>query len=575
MRVAIVTLLLFVCATALGQDRIGIWLDDKIVEGESGKRMEEYLSRLEPYGWHGSVLVAQRDSVLLHNAYGLADPTTGRENTTTTAFSTGSVTKQFTAAAIMLLAQDFIISPDDSIEYFFTDVPEDKRGITIHHLLTHTSGLAPSYGPDNEQIGREEFVRRVLSQPLIAPIGEQYHYSNAGYSLLAAIVEIVSALDYESFLRTKFFRPAWMRMSGLHQPVWREEELSHSHNAALGYPTPADRPEQSWNLTGSGGMLSTPGDMYRWIQFLESDKAFNDRSRTLLFTPHVKEDPQGHSYYGYGWVIQESRTGDTVIWHNGGAMPHGWSCAVYHYKDADALFIVFSNAPFDGRLPVDNIAVNLSAILFGDREIVMPPAVMRSFDLATLDQYAGLYQADDARFVVAAGSDGLLLQPRDQAGCDLLFPPPPGFAGDLTKYNQLTAQMIESIASGRFVEAAEVSSFETGGDAAAMLEQWWSSHEVLGDFEDVEIIGTVFAGDLHTHFQLNFEEASVLCEVAWMPPGRCMGIGEATPPGKALLPTDEDQFSAYSLVGEVTRIEFGENAMTVVSPIGSFTASRR
>ncbi len=573
MRVALVGLLL-IGASAFAQNRIGIWLNERIVEGESGQAMQEYLTRLEPYGWHGAVLVAHCDTVLLHDAYGLADPRSGRRNTTGTMFSTGSVTKQFTAAAIMLLAQDFVVTPDASIEYYFTDVPEDKRGITVHHLLTHTSGLAPSYGQDDESIGREEYVRRVLSEPLVAPVGDRYEYSNAGYSLLAAIVEIVSGMDYEAFLREKFFKPAWMRMSGLHQPLWLDEELSHSHNAELGFPTPADRPDPCWNLTGNGGILSNPGDMYRWFQFLHSDKALNDESRRLLFTPHVKEYPDADSFYGYGWVIQESRTGDTVIWHNGGAMPHGWSCAVYYYKQAEALFIVFSNAPFDGRLPVDNIAVNLSAVLFGDREITMPPAVLTSFDTAALGGYAGVYVGDEAAFVVASAADRLLLQPSSQYGCDLLFPSE--FTARLPKYNDMTRQMVELMADGEFTEAAEASSFQAGDEAAGMLREWWISNSSrLGDFKGVEIIGTVATGDAHTHFRLDFEKGSLFCEAAWIPPGRCLGIGEAPPPQKVLLPTAADRFAAYSLAGEVMRIDFSDGVMTAASPAGTVTATRR
>lgn len=573
MRIAVVVLLL-VCTSVFAQDRIGIWLDDKIVAGESGEAMQKYLTRLEPYGWHGAVLVAQRDTVLLHDAYGIANPLSGRENTTNTAFSTGSVTKQFTAAAIMLLAQDFIVTPDASIDYYFSDVPADKQGITIHHLLTHTAGLAPAYGPDNEPVGRHEYVRRVLSEPLIAPVGDRYEYSNAGYSLLAAIIEVVSAMDYETFLREKFFKQSWMRLTGLHQPVWREEELAHSHNAKLGYPTPADRPEQSWNLTGNGGILSTPGDMFRWFRFLQSDKALNDESRRLLFTPHVKEYADADSYYGYGWVIQESRTGDTVIWHNGGAMPHGWSCAVYYYKEADALFIVFSNAPFNGRLPVDNIAVNLSAILFGDRSLTLPPAVMTSFDLATLDGYAGVYESNDGDFIVTSGTDRLLVKPSDQEACDILFPSE--FAAALPKYNDLTRQLVRLMADGKYTEAAEASSFQAGDKAVGMLEEWWTSHPAsLGEFEDVKIIGTVATGDAHTHFRLDFEEGSVFCEAAWIPPGRCLGIGEAPLPQRDLLPTAPNRFSAYSLVGEVTRAAFSDGVLTFVSPGGSFTATRR
>ena len=515
---------LLAAASSWSQAYFGAWVDDYVVKGDRGRAIEEYLRRLEPYGFSGAVLVAVGDTVLLHAAYGMAQVENGIPNTTRTVFCTGSVTKQFTATAIMLLSQDFLVTPEDPIDKFFNDVPADKKAITVHHLLTHTAGLQPSYGRDNDAISRDDFVRMVLAAPLICPVGARYEYSNAGYSLLAAIVEIVTGMGYEDFLRQKLFTPAWMKNTGLFLPLWYDSLVAHSQNADLNYVSPTDRPRECWNLMGNGGMLSTTADMYRWHRALFDGVILKRPTLAKLFTPYVKEYPDGDSYYGYGWVIQPSRTGDTVIWHNGGAMPQGWNCAVYYYKKADTRFIVFANRPMDGRLPADDIVANLSAIVFGDREVLFPPGVAR-VDLASFAPLAGDYRCETGQFRVVAQDNGLLVQPLGQDALDIVFPSP--VAAQLRRFNDLSADFVGLMASGNFAEASTKYRFGLGSQGTTTLEQFWRSFDSLGTYREVTIIGTEGGPEARTHCRLVFANGAVECRFAWDPDGTCLGLGKA------------------------------------------------
>jgi CubicO group peptidase (beta-lactamase class C family) len=190
----------------------------------------EYLGRLERLGFAGAVLVARNGEPLLAEGYGLADRERGIPWSPGTVSTVGSITKQFTGAAILALAEDGRLRVEDPITAHFEGVPEDKRAITLHQLLTHSSGVVDleGYG-DWDPIGREEFVERILAQPLAFEPGTDYQYSNAGYSLLGAIVEKLTGGSYESFVRERFFVPLGMFETGYVQAGWGEGRLAQGY----------------------------------------------------------------------------------------------------------------------------------------------------------------------------------------------------------------------------------------------------------------------------------------------------------------------------------------------------------
>lgn len=233
-----------------------------------------------------------------------------------TVYDIGSITKQLTAAAIVTLQSTGRLGVHDRIGRFLDGVPRDKRAITIQQLLTHTSGLVGSLGGDYEPLSRADLIRGAFASDLRSPPGTRYFYSNVGYSLLAAIVEIASGEGYEEFLARHLFEPAGMTSTGYVLPDWDKADVAIEYDAQ---GRPQGRPNEHpwatdgpyWNLRGNGGLLSTARDMYRWSE------ALDEGALREVFRPRVREGAHADSWYGYGWVVLDSPLG-RVQWHNGG-----------------------------------------------------------------------------------------------------------------------------------------------------------------------------------------------------------------------------------------------------------------
>jgi CubicO group peptidase (beta-lactamase class C family) len=268
--------------------------------------------------------VAARGVRMLHcRGFGLADRERRVEAGCDTVYDTMSMTKQFTAAAILKLEMMGRLRVSDPIAAHIGPVPKDKRRITVHHLLTHTSGLIASLGGDYEPLSRERMLARALKSRLRSAPGEEHYYSNLGYSVLAAIVEKASGMGYEEFLAEHLFAPAGMTRTGYVLPDWRPQQVAVEYDArgrARGRPFDHRWAGTGpwWNLRGNGGLLSTARDMFRWHVALKRGKVLDRRAKRKLFKAHVREEPGGDTHYGYGWVMSESGRFGRVAWHNGG-----------------------------------------------------------------------------------------------------------------------------------------------------------------------------------------------------------------------------------------------------------------
>jgi CubicO group peptidase (beta-lactamase class C family) len=287
----------------------------------------DYLARTLPDGFGGTVLAGRDGDVTYCEGFGEADHDAGTKATCDTVYDVMSITKQFTAAAILELEVTGELRVSDPISAYLGPVPADKQGITLHHLLSHTSGLVEGIGDDYDVISREDMLAGALASRLTSTPGEEFQYSNLGYSILAAVVEKVSGLGYEQFLAQRLFGPAGMRDTGYVLPRWdpkriavEYDETGTSQGRPNEHPWAADGPH--WNLRGNGGMLSTARDMFRWHRALTDGTVLSAAARKELFTPRVKI-PGTDMMYAYGWAIREVPSG-TVAWHTGG---NDWSLA--------------------------------------------------------------------------------------------------------------------------------------------------------------------------------------------------------------------------------------------------------
>ena len=293
-------------------------------ENSLDNRLESYINECSENGFSASVLVAKDGDILYCGGVGLRNKTEKLPVTEETIFTTGSLTKQFTATAILKLQEEDKLSVHDSIYNFFENVPKDKQNITIHQLLTHTSGIVGNlgYGVDFVPISKERFLSEMYNSPLDFVPGKQFSYSNVGYSILAMIIEKVTQTDYETYLQENLFQKAGMKHTGYLFPKWYATQIAHGYKCGEDWGThlikwKADSNQISWHLKGNGGILSNPSDLYKWYIALKENKIISKKSFEQLTFPHVKENESGDSYYAYGWTIMNSDRNTKIIAHNG------------------------------------------------------------------------------------------------------------------------------------------------------------------------------------------------------------------------------------------------------------------
>jgi CubicO group peptidase (beta-lactamase class C family) len=194
------------------------------------EELAQYLTNVSAYGFSGQVLVMENGKIILSRGYGFADQNTRTANSRGTVFNIASLSKQFTAAAILRLEADGKLKTSDKISKFFDGVPDDKAGITIDQLLTHSSGL-PRGDDGVGSSTRAEVIANVFSRPLAEVPGQKFHYSNLGYRLLAAIVESASGMSFPDYVRERLFRSAGLDHTGFYQePRWKKSEIASPYN---------------------------------------------------------------------------------------------------------------------------------------------------------------------------------------------------------------------------------------------------------------------------------------------------------------------------------------------------------
>ena len=252
-------------------------------DADVSARLTDYFEKAAGLGFSGAVLVAKDGKLLLRGGYGWADEKRRIPNVAETVFDIGSITKVFTAVAVMQLLERGKLSTTDSITKYFPNVPKDKSVITIHHLLTHTSGLEHEDFYDESPADvreilkdKERYIQRLLSFPLAFEPGTKWLYSNTGFSFLAAIVEKLSGQSYESYLHENILQPVGMSNTGYVLPKWKSRLVAHGYNDGptdYGFPweTQWSGKVIPWDLLGNGGLLSTIDDVHKFVLALRGE----------------------------------------------------------------------------------------------------------------------------------------------------------------------------------------------------------------------------------------------------------------------------------------------------------------
>jgi CubicO group peptidase (beta-lactamase class C family)/N-acetylneuraminic acid mutarotase len=323
----------------------GIGGSKLVVGPEAVTQVDEMLTAMARSGtFTGSVLIAQDGQVLLSEGYGLADRAQQIPNTSQTRFHLGSISKQFTAMAILMLQSQGKLSVKDPICNTVTDCPTAWQDITIHHLLTNTSGLSPQLDHIMETAAMDPatppdaayFIEMTRGVPLGTRPGRQYAYSNFGYVLLAQIIEQVSGQSYAAFLEQAIFTPLNMRNSGY--------EDSSTSGMATGYTgrhaTTAARYVPLPISDGEGQLYSTSEDLYLWDQALNTDQLLPRAALEQMFKAHSRESDFPGFGYGYGWLMGEVQ-GRPVV--GGAGWNAGFATLYVRYPEDELALIVLMN----------------------------------------------------------------------------------------------------------------------------------------------------------------------------------------------------------------------------------------
>ena len=490
---------------------------DAEVVGARAAALDSYLSRASRFGFTGTMLVADTSGILLHKGYGWADQARTIPLRTTSVFDMGSITKQFTAAAILLLQHEGRLSVRDSLPKYFANVPPDKRGITIHQLLTHTGGINDGLVGDYDQVGRDSLVKAGLAAPLVSVPGVAFNYSNTGFSMLAAIVELITGKSWEQFVRDRLLLPAGMQHTGYDLPSWNPADVAHTFTPPVDQGSPLDRwrtnPGPHWGLMGNGGMLTTTGDLYRWELALKRGVPLPIEVQRIQFSPQFTRTPT--LSHGYDWWLEQI-DGELVMHRGGDCPPCGLNGEYRRYSDGGTA-ILMANSRHNGASTRRFVMSRLRRLQRGTAAPNVP--VVTGAPRAALERVAGTFRLDSdsaSTIVVAVEGDHLALTARGQAATELLT-----FNRDTTAIaarraaNARAAELIAAVAQG---SVQRIHALWPGEERAARLIQLWNeSAKNRGALTGVSILGTTRTdrGSLLTTVELEFEGRPVAIRFAW------------------------------------------------------------
>ena len=286
----------------------------------------------------GAVLLAHKGDVLLSQGYGLADREQKIPNTAQTRYRIASITKQFTAMAILILQAQGKLDVQDPICEYIPGCPAAWEAITIDHLLTHASGI-PDYIEMNEYLSRratpstpEQIIALFKDLPLDFQPGENWSYTDSGYVILGSIIEQVSGQSYETFLQQSIFTPLNMGDTGYDH---------NSNGVSVGYRDKySTLPVEFYEGYAGGGLYSTVEDLYKWDQALYTEQLLPQAQLKQMFVSHAAIPDSGGWAYGYGWLIGEEQ-GRTLIAHTGGI--EGFASIIARYPDDQITIIILIN----------------------------------------------------------------------------------------------------------------------------------------------------------------------------------------------------------------------------------------
>ena len=370
---------------------------------ELRNKINEYLELYTKlWAFSGSIAAIKHGEVLFKKAYGHANIEHKVKNTTETKYKIWSITKQFTAAAVLILEERGLLRVEDSLKKYFPEWVDLNPKITIHHLLTHTSGIFNYSNLPDSHITfqrmyhkKSDLLKMFLSKPLDFEPGTQWNYSNTGYYLLGMLIEKLSGKTYNEFLIENIFLPLGMFNTGL------DDEKKIIENKASGYYLNGNELIHcnyiNMNLMfSSGGMYSTTEDLLICSQALNNGKLLSRKSIEKMNNPYMNN-------YGYGVAI--NMNGNRRVIHHSGSC-EGFMSEIHRYVDDDFAVVVLSNYGFTA---VNKLCKVITSIAFGEEyEMPVKPEVFPLND-ELLESYLGVYEEESFKLELKKEKDAISL----------------------------------------------------------------------------------------------------------------------------------------------------------------------
>jgi CubicO group peptidase (beta-lactamase class C family) len=347
--------------------------------------------------------VVRDGRLVLARGYGMADLENQVPATAETVYRLGSITKQFTAVAIMLLAEEGKLSVDDELTKFLPDYPTHGKKITLRHLLQHTSGIKSYTSLENfpkiarNDYSHDELIGLFKNMPLEFEPGTKWNYSNSGYYLLGMVIEKASSQKYEEFLAERIFRPLGMSDTryGHLQPLIPRRAMGY-RNSLEGLVNDdfisMDAPY------AAGALVSTVLDLVKWSQALDSGALLSSESYAAMYE-RTKLENDSTRPYGFGWQLGEL-AGHKSIGHGGG-IP-GFSTMITRYPEDRLSVIVLSNTSTANS---GEVAKRIARVMLGVQEEPQQPIEDKPIDAALAEQLVGKYKLEEADAVIEVSAD--------------------------------------------------------------------------------------------------------------------------------------------------------------------------
>jgi CubicO group peptidase (beta-lactamase class C family) len=470
------------------------------------RQLADVFDRIAAFGFSGQVVLGERGHIVLQRSAGWADADYRVPMSDTTQLGIGSITKTFVAATVLKLQSAGKLDIQAPLARYLDGVPDDKRAITLHMLLTHTSGLTREARGVPDSAPRDSVVARILRTPLDHPPAARFQYSNSGYDLLAAVVERVTGERIGDVARRVVLAPAGMVRTGWARD-WRDRGVrARGYNEWREVAAWTEWPER-WRRTGSGTMVSTAADLWRMARALDDSTVLTAAEKRLMFTRWAMDDDSVG--YGYGMFLTPLTSGGVMRGHGGDV--DGYRAELRLYPDARTVIVLTNHDQFGLGVQRRILATMFVRLMRGDSTAV-PPAVAHG-EAARLDPWRGEYRLPDGGVIRVRELNGVPMVAAEGQDAANLFLPPTDSRDALADANRRSFGIVLALAGDDTATALPF--FKPGERELAyrfLRENFRVLHAAFGDLREVKLLGSTYLpwsrDELRTWLRVDFTDGS-------------------------------------------------------------------